>query len=185
MTKVEGEPMSASELCFPGWGQQCRLSSGLPSQPASLVAQQGSAPVSRAFTQQEPGCNWVVYSGASKLEDDVFWSLKCLEESLSFRLCVDFSAVACTLISLCLLCTPANCYAFICFVPRSYHFPLIKCFFFILVVYFENIWPFQSCPIRTSEELHLCSCVLGDGVKSLAKAVLHRWRAVGDMVIRK
>lgn len=151
MTKVEGEPVSASELCFPGWGQQCRLSSGLPSQPASLVAQQGSASVSGAFTEQEPGFNWVVYSGASKLEDDVFWSLKCLEESLSFRLCVDFSAVARTLISLCLLCTPANCYAFICFVPRSYHFPLLKCFFFytgclfwkhltISVMSYKDLW---------------------------------------------
>lgn len=115
--------MSASELCFPGWGEQCRLSSGLPSQLASLVAQQDSASVSGAFTEQEPGFNWITYSRASKLEDNVFWSLKCLEKSLSFRLCVDFSAVACTLISLCLLCMPANCYAFIYFVPQSYHFP--------------------------------------------------------------
>ena len=84
MTKVEGEPHAYLWLCFPGWEKQYGLSPVLPSQLAGLVAWQSSASIAEAFMEQEQGFNWVIYSRAFKLEDYLFWSLKCLEKSLSY-----------------------------------------------------------------------------------------------------
>lgn len=124
--------------------------------------------VAKAFTEQKPGFNWVIYWRTSKLEENLFWSSKCLEKSLSCWLCVEFSSTAHT--SVCLLWTPASWCTFIYLVPLKPPFLPLKCFC-PFVVYLEIIWPSDiSSPTRTSRKLYLCFCILDDGVKSLWEA---------------
>lgn len=114
-------------LCFPGWEEQCRLSTGLPSQLTSLVAQQHLTSTAKDFMEQKPGFN----SSSSKLEENLFWSLKCLEKSL----CVEFSTISYISISLCLFCTPTSCCALIYFVPQSHHFSLWNVSVYLLFIW--------------------------------------------------
>lgn len=178
MTKVEGESVSASGFAFQaGKSSACWA----PGFPRSLLALRNDKVQPLPLKFDGAGARlWLRHiikrfqtGGRSVLVLEMsgkvillltLYTLLCHILYLDLPLSLVYT---CQLLGLHLFCA-----------PKPPFYPL-KCFC-LFVVYFESIWPFKSgvsCPTRTSEELHLCFCVLDDGVKSLVKPVLWGWSA--------